>query len=86
MPEIPTMDEQGLPGFEVTQWYGIYGPAGLPQAITQRYTADFNRALSDPAIREKFADQGAEISIMDAEQTGAFTRSELEKWRKFLKR
>ena len=86
LPDIPTMDEQGLPGFEVTQWYGIYGPAGLPQAITQRYTADFNKALSDPAIRDKFADQGAEISIMDAEQTGAFTRAELEKWRKFLKR
>ena len=86
LPDIPTMDEQGLAGFEVTQWYGIYGPAGLPQPVVQRYTADFNKALSDPGIREKFADQGAEISLMDADQTGAFTRAELEKWRKFLKR
>lgn len=86
LPDIPTMDEQGFSGFEVTQWYGIYGPAGLPQAIASRYTTDFNRALSDPGIRDKFADQGAEISIMDAEQTGAYTQAEFEKWRRFLKR
>lgn len=86
LPDIPTMDEQGFAGFEVTQWYGIYGPAGLPQAIANRYTTDFNRALSDPGIRDKFADQGAEISIMDAEQTGAYTQAEFEKWRRFLKR
>lgn len=86
LPDIPTMDEQGFSGFEVTQWYGIYGPAGLPQAIANRYTTDFNRALSDPGIRDKFADQGAEISIMDAEQTGAYTQAEFEKWRRFLKR
>ena len=86
LPEIPTMDEQGFSGFEVTQWYGIYGPAGLPQAIVSRYTADFNRALSDPGIREKFADQGANIELMDAEQTGAYTRAEIEKWRRFFKR
>lgn len=86
LPDTPTMDEQGFSGYEVTQWYGIYGPAGLPPAVTSRYTADFNKALSDPGIRDKFAEQGAEIVIMDAEQTGAHTRAELEKWRKFLKR
>lgn len=84
LPEVPTMDEQGVAGFEVTQWYGIYAPAGLPATLVSRYGADFNNVLSDPDIRSKFQSQGAEIVFMNPEQSAAYTRAELEKWGRFL--
>ena len=58
--ELPTLAESGLPGFESTTWFGVYGPKGLPAEITHRVAAELQRALAKPDVAERFAKLGAE--------------------------
>ena len=60
VPEIPTVAESGLPGFESDTWFGVYGPKGLSAAITDRVAAEFQRALQKPDVAERLAKLGAE--------------------------
>jgi tripartite-type tricarboxylate transporter receptor subunit TctC len=86
LPELPTVAEAGVPGFEATTWNGIVAPAAVPAAIVARLNAEINQALVTPALREKFAAIGAEPAGGTPEQFAALIRSEYAKWGDVVKR
>jgi tripartite-type tricarboxylate transporter receptor subunit TctC len=85
IPELPTISEAGVPGFEVTTWSGIVVPAGVPKAIVARLNAEFNKALALPALKEKFAANGYEPVGGTSEQFTALVKKEVVKWAKVIK-
>jgi tripartite-type tricarboxylate transporter receptor subunit TctC len=85
MPDIPTVAESGLPGFDSWNYFGIFGPAGLPPAITQRVNAEMNRILADPAIKERFFTLGFEITGGTPAEFAAVIQSEAQRWSKVIK-
>jgi tripartite-type tricarboxylate transporter receptor subunit TctC len=82
-PEIPTMEEAGLPGYVVTGWFGLLAPAKTPGAIIGRLNAEINRVL--PSLRERYADLGSELVGGTPQEFGAFIKSELAKWARVVK-
>lgn len=81
-PEIPTMAEAGVPGFESLSWYGIWAPAGTPPAILDRMQAEVKAALASPDLAGAWAKQGAEPGGEPRAQFAAYVRAETEKWGK----
>ena len=79
-PELPTLSESGLPGYEVVAWGGIVGPAGLPPAVVTRLNSVMNKVLKTPAVMEKYAALGLEPVGGTPEQFGAYIRKEITKW------
>ena len=84
-PDIPTAIESGLPGFEVTSWYGIWVPAGTPRAIVQRLQALVAKAMEEPDMRDLWFKLGAEAGGAATEQFGALVHREIEKWAKVVR-
>jgi tripartite-type tricarboxylate transporter receptor subunit TctC len=84
-PEIPTLAESGLPGFEVTSWYGIAGPAGLPQPVIARLNSEVNKALSSPQMKERMAALGVDGTPGTPDQFAAFIQRDTAKWAKVIK-
>jgi tripartite-type tricarboxylate transporter receptor subunit TctC len=84
-PEVPTMIEAGVTGFEVQNWQGLIGPAGLPANIVKLLNDHCNKALADPAIRQQMLGQGNEIGGGTPEQFAAFIKSEAARWGKVVK-
>ena len=84
-PDLPTMIEAGVPGFEVQNWQGLIAPAGTPPAIIKVLNEATNKALQDPAIREQMLGQGNEIGGGTPEQFAALIKSEAAKWGKLVK-
>jgi tripartite-type tricarboxylate transporter receptor subunit TctC len=77
-PDIPTVAELGLPGFEAVAWAGIFAPAGTPEAIVRRIHADVGKALADPALRNRLTELGVELADNGTpESFAAFIRSEI---------
>jgi tripartite-type tricarboxylate transporter receptor subunit TctC len=85
MPELPTLDEAGLPGFEVSPWFGIVAPAGTPAEIVARLSGEIGRIMRLPDVNERLAPQGGEPVTNSPEQFGAFIRAEMTKWAKVVK-
>jgi tripartite-type tricarboxylate transporter receptor subunit TctC len=86
LPEIPTMAEAGVTGYEATTWNGIVGPAGMPRAIVVKLNAELNKALATPLVRERFAALGAEPAIVTPEQFGQLIKAEYAKWGDVVRR
>ena len=84
-PELPTLDAQGLAGFEVNLWYGLLAPAGTPQEVVMRYNAVVNEILLQPKIVEALAKQGLTVTGSTPEQFGQFIAADAAKWRKVVK-
>ena len=84
-PDIPTIAESGVPGFEVTAWGGIVGPANMPKDIVARLNAELRTALAAPAVRERFRALGAETAPSSPEEFLALSRRETVKWAKIVK-
>jgi tripartite-type tricarboxylate transporter receptor subunit TctC len=84
-PDLPTMIEAGVPGFESQNWQGIVGPAGLPVAIVKQLNELVNKALADPAIKEQMLGQGNELGGGTAEQFAAFIKQEADRWGKLVR-
>ena len=78
MPEIPTVAEAGLPGFDSTLWYGVWAPAGTPDAVVDKIAKDIARALAAPDVRERLEKLGAETMSMTPAEFARFVRSEAE--------
>ena len=78
---LPTVAESGLPGFDVETWYGLYVPAATPALVVQRLNKDVNAILREPATIARYRKLGFEVFQSTPEQFGAFTQSELKKWR-----
>ena len=81
-PDIPTMAEAGVPGFESQSWYGMWAPAGTSPEIVRRMHAEVVKALAAPDLAATWAAQGADPGGESPEQFGRFIRSEVEKWGK----
>jgi tripartite-type tricarboxylate transporter receptor subunit TctC len=84
-PQLATMNESGLPGFEVTSWYGILVPAGTPPAIVAKLNRDIVATLKDPVVKSQIAAQGADPVGNKADEFAAFIAAELVKWKKLIK-
>ena len=82
VPEIPTVAEAGLPGFESVQWYGMLAPARSPKEIVTRLHAEMTRILQQPDIKERFAGDGADPVGNTPEEFARYIQSELIKWAK----
>jgi tripartite-type tricarboxylate transporter receptor subunit TctC len=82
LPEVPTFDESGYPDFEITVWYGLCGPAKMPDAITARLATAVGRALSAPDVRQRYSDLGVEPRDWAGEKFDAFYKSEVSRWMK----
>lgn len=86
LPDIPTIDEAGVKGFEAIAWFGLYGPAKLPAPLVTRISSDVNRALATAEMREKLGKQGAEPGTMTQPQFAAYVIAEMDKWGKVVRR
>lgn len=84
-PDVPTIAESGLPGFEVTAWGGIIGPANMPKDIVTRLNAEIRTALASPAVRDRFKALGADTSPSTPEEFRELSRLETVKWAKIVK-
>ncbi len=84
LPELPTISESGLPGFESYNWFGVFAPAGTPQPIVDRMNAEMNRALQDPVVRARFAQLGFEPAGGTPARFAAMMARETAKWRKVI--
>jgi tripartite-type tricarboxylate transporter receptor subunit TctC len=85
LPDLPTISEAGVPGFDVTVWYGLCAPAGLPRALVDKVNADVAKAVLSPDTRQRLFDQGVEASRNSPEEFAAFIRAEVTKWAKVVR-
>jgi tripartite-type tricarboxylate transporter receptor subunit TctC len=85
LPEIPTIAEAGVPGYEANNWWGLLAPAGTPPAILQRLRQETVAILESPETRRRFEVEGAETGRMSAEEFGAFIAAETDKWTRVVK-
>lgn len=84
-PEVPTMAEAGVPGYDVTTWYGILVPAGTPQDIIARLHGAAVTAMAHPVVKERFAKTDLEPNTTTPEQFGTYIRGEIAKWAKVIR-
>jgi tripartite-type tricarboxylate transporter receptor subunit TctC len=84
-PELPTMPEAGVPGFEITQWYGMLAPAKTPPAIVAKLNQEIARILHQPDVKDKLAADGADAVGNTPEQFGAHIKAEVAKYGKLVK-
>jgi tripartite-type tricarboxylate transporter receptor subunit TctC len=83
-PDLPTVAEAGLPGYDVDLWLGLYGTAGTPPAVLEKLNAAIAKALQDPDLKTGFAKFGLTPRGMSLADSAAFTKSEYEKWKKVI--
>lgn len=86
LPEVPTIAEAGVPGYEAITWNGIVAPAGMPRAMVNRLNGELNRALAEPGLQQKLAAIGAEPAGGTPEEFARFIRSEYAKWGDVVRR
>ncbi|MCC6889509.1 MAG: tripartite tricarboxylate transporter substrate binding protein [Hyphomicrobiales bacterium] len=85
LPDVPTIAEAGVPGYEATNWWGIVAPAGVPQAVVDRLRKEIAVVQTAPAVVEQFAKEGADVLQMSQAEFAAFIASEMAKWEKVVK-
>lgn len=84
-PELPTIAESGLTGYEVKNWYGIFAPRGTPKEIVTKLNAEIVKILNMPDVKESLSLQGAEPSTSTPQEFAAYVKDETEKWAKIVK-
>ncbi len=85
LPEVPTVDESGLRGYEVSSWYGLFGPAALPKEIVNKVSADVLAFLNAPDFKERLATLGAEPAPMKPDEFARYVHADILKWAKVVK-
>ncbi len=85
LPDVPTVAEAGLPGYDSTGWFGVVAPAGTPTPIVVRLNAEINAALNDESIKASIRNVGVEPTPGTRESFEAYLRAETQKWAKVIK-
>jgi tripartite-type tricarboxylate transporter receptor subunit TctC len=85
MPNLPTIAESGVPGYEATAWFGLLAPAGTPPAVVKKLNTELVKVLKSPDVIERLSSQGAEPVSDTPEQFAAYIKSEMAKWAKVVK-
>ena len=85
VPDLPTMDEAGIKGFEMDSWAGLFGPANMPPAIVAQLNAEMRRVLDSPDVKKKMGIIGFEAFSSTSEELGAFVKVQLVNWGKMIK-
>jgi len=85
LPEVPTVSEAGVPGYDAVIWLGIMAPAGTPKPVVDRLNAEITKAVSSPDLRKAWAEQGAVPMTMTPDEFGHFLREDIEKWARVVK-
>lgn len=85
IPDVPTIAEQGLAGYEVSSWQGVFAPAGTPKEIVNRLNAEIRRILAMPETRQKLLDTGSEPADATPAEFAAFVKADTEKWAQVVK-
>ena len=85
MPDLPTIAESGVPGYDVTPWYGILGPARLPPAIVAKWNKEVARIVVLPEMKERFVTQGIDLASSTHEAFAALIKADVPRWRKIVK-
>jgi tripartite-type tricarboxylate transporter receptor subunit TctC len=81
-PDVPTISEAGVPGYEAVQWYGMVAPANTPREVITRLNREMVTILQAPDVKEKFAADGGDPAGTSPEEFGRYIKSETEKWQK----
>jgi tripartite-type tricarboxylate transporter receptor subunit TctC len=82
LPDVPTLDELGVKGYEAATFTGIFAPAGTPAAVVQKLAAALHKALSVPSVRERYLGMGVEVMDMAQPQFASYVREDFQKWQK----
>lgn len=82
VPDLPTVAESGMPGFESVQWYGIFAPKNTPAAITDKLHSEFRKVGESPAVKAPLAQEGAELAVTGPQALADFLRADIAKWQK----
>lgn len=85
LPEIPTVSEAGVNGYEFGTWFGILGPAGISAEISDKLNSSLMKTLESPATRSRLADQAIDVSPMPPQDFGAYIRTDIDRWKKLLR-
>jgi tripartite-type tricarboxylate transporter receptor subunit TctC len=85
LPEVPTIAESGVPGYEVTTWYGMFGPAALPKDLIGKLNVEITRILALPEMRERMTQDGADPGNLDLNQFAALIKRDAARWAKLIK-
>ncbi|MBO9353554.1 tripartite tricarboxylate transporter substrate binding protein [Bordetella petrii] len=84
LPDVPTLDEAGVKGFEAMAWFGLYAPGKMPPALARQISTDVLTALQSAQIKQQFAKQGAEPGTMSQPEFASFVNAEIDKWAKVI--
>jgi tripartite-type tricarboxylate transporter receptor subunit TctC len=84
-PEVPTVSEAGVPGYEATIWLGLMAPVGTPRPVLDQLSAEVNKIVNAPDVKESWAKQGAQPMGMTVDEFGKFLRADVQKWSKLVK-
>ena len=85
LPDVPTLDEQGLPGYDMTLWFGLWAPAATPPTVVRKLNETVNAIVSEPKVKEQFAKLGIIPAPMKPEDFSSFVRSEIEVYRRIVR-
>jgi tripartite-type tricarboxylate transporter receptor subunit TctC len=84
-PEVPTIAEGGVPGYDVSVWFGVLAPAGTPRQAIERLNSEITKLLNTAEVKERFAKQGVDVRTSTPEQFGAFVKQEVARWAKVIR-
>jgi tripartite-type tricarboxylate transporter receptor subunit TctC len=84
-PDVPTVSEAGVPGYEATIWLGLMAPATTPRPILEKLNAEVNKVINAPDVKENWGKQGAQPMGMSVDEFGKFLRADVQKWSKLVK-
>jgi tripartite-type tricarboxylate transporter receptor subunit TctC len=85
LPDVPTFEEEGIRGFDVTNWYGVMAPGGTPREVVSKLNADINKAMQAPDVRPRLEAVGTQLNEQSAPQFEAFMKAEVAKYAKLIK-
>jgi tripartite-type tricarboxylate transporter receptor subunit TctC len=85
LPDVPTIAEAGVPGYDVTNWWGVLAPSGTPAPIVDRLNKEIKALLASDEVKKLFLNEGAEVDYLGPSEFGPFTAGEITKWGKVVR-